>query len=176
MLTIALYFRADVSMRLAMAVPAPVVAMGGEGDAHIDHTDEESDADDDEIFESTRNSLLKLSSVLKRKRSLSLSDCGGPSNKFPDIEDRNDNMKDDSNSEAQGERAASNSHAAEIMEDDNMDFDDDPRRPMLECYHLKIYGNQKRDFQKSWLVKHQWLCYRILLSMSKVHKVLISVQ
>ena len=50
------YFRADVSMRLAMAVPAPVFAMGGEVDAHIAHMDKETDYD--EIFESTRNSLL----------------------------------------------------------------------------------------------------------------------
>ena len=104
-------------MPLVMAVPAPVFAMGGEGDAHIAHKDK--DSEDDEIFESTRNSLLKLSSVLKRKQSLSLSDCGGPSNKFPDIEDTNDNiMKDDScgcTSGAQGERVASDSHA----DDDN---------------------------------------------------------
>ena len=47
-------------MPLVMAVPAPVFAMGGEGDAHIAHKDK--DSEDDEIFESTRNSLLKLSS------------------------------------------------------------------------------------------------------------------
>ena len=50
------YFRADVSMSLAMAMPAPVFAMGGEVDAHIAHMDKETD--DDEIFESTRNSPL----------------------------------------------------------------------------------------------------------------------
>ena len=145
-------------MPLVMAVPAPVFAMGGEGDAHIAHKDK--DSEDDEIFESTRNSLLKLSSVLKRKRSLSLSDCGGPSNKFPDIEDTNDNiMKDDScgcTSGAQGERVASDSHADD---DDNMDSDDGPRRPMLDCYQPKMYGEKKRDFQKQWFSKHRWLGY-----------------
>ena len=135
-------------MRLTMGVTRPVFAMGGEGDAHMD-----KESDDDEIFKSNMNSLLKLSSVLKGKQSLSLSDCGGPSNKFSDIEDTNDNIMDYScggDSGDQGERAALDSHADEIMDGcDNMDFDDGPRRPMLDCYHPKKAG---------WLVGW-WLGY-----------------
>ena len=62
--------------------------------------------------------------------------------------------------ETKGKRAASDSHSDKIMDnDDNMDFDDSPRRTILDCYQPKMYREKKQDFQKSWLVKHRWLGY-----------------
>ena len=103
-------------------------------DDHIGYMCEERDSD--AIFESTQNSLLKLSTVLKRKRSLS--DFGGG-----DVEDLNDNDM---------ERPAA-------AADTTNDCFSGPMQPMLDCYHPKIYGNQKRDFQKSLLQKFKWLGY-----------------
>ena len=102
-------------------------------------------------------SPLKLSSVLKRKRRLS--DGGGPSNSLSDAEaedmDDRDAGEDDEDVVEPFEAVGGGPEYLFSQIDD----DDGPKKPMLQVYHPKTYGKQKRDFQPSWLKHNVWLGY-----------------